>query len=131
VREIIDVGGTDLYGGSPRARGTAQCLHREPRLPRAEMPPGAEARRQKILPPWSPRTPVQALQTRLAQQLKIESEEGATRTANEFNLLYFTLIRLLFHVLSAFRKPVHLCGMRFPTLVDLCDGARVEIGDGL
>ena len=62
---------------------------------------------------------------------KFESEQGATRTANEFNLLYFALIRLPFHVLSAFREPVHLRGMRLPTLVDLCDGARVEIGDGL
>jgi hypothetical protein len=64
VREIIDVGGTDLYGGSPHARGTAQCLYREPRLPRAGMQPGAEAQRQKILPPWSPRTRAQALQTK-------------------------------------------------------------------
>jgi len=100
------------------------------------MQPGAEARRQKILPPWSPQTRVRALQrntatTRLAQQLKIESEKGATQTANEFNLLYFALIRLLFHGLSAFCKFVHLCGVRFPTLVDLCDGARIEIGDGL
>jgi hypothetical protein len=100
------------------------------------MQPGAEAQRQKILPPWSPQTRVQALQKKQQQRLaqtgtKFESEQGATRTANEFNLLYFALIRLPFHVLSAFREPVHLRGMRLPTLVDLCDGARVEIGDGL
>jgi hypothetical protein len=74
----------------------------------------------------------QQQQQHLAQTgTKFESEQGATRTANEFNLLYFALIRLPFHVLSAFREPVHLRGMRLPTLVDLCDGARVEIGDGL
>jgi hypothetical protein len=106
-------------------------------LPRAEIQPDAGARRQKILPPWSPRPRVQALQTEHDDNTlkhnssKIESEQSATRTANEFNLLYFALIRLLFHVLSAFRKPVRLCGVRFSTLVDLCDGARIEIGDGL
>jgi hypothetical protein len=63
--------------------------------------------------------------------LRSERAADATRTANELNLLYFALIRLLFHVLSAFREPVHLRGMRVPTLVDLRDGARVEIGDGL
>jgi hypothetical protein len=101
------------------------------------MQPDAEAQQQKIPPPWSPQTRVQALQkttttTFSTNRYKIfESEQGATRTANEFNLLYFALIRLPFHVLSAFREPVHLRGMRLPTLVDLCDGARVEIGDGL
>jgi hypothetical protein len=55
---------TDLCGGSPRVRGTAQCLRREPRLPRAVTRPDAEAQRQWTLPPLSPRAPVRALQER-------------------------------------------------------------------
>jgi hypothetical protein len=55
----------------------------------------------------------------------------ATRTANKLDLLYFALVCLLFYALNAFRKLLQLGGVRFPALVDLCDGATVEIRDGL
>ena len=55
----------------------------------------------------------------------------ATRTTDELDFLHLALIGLLFHVLGAFREPLRLCGVRFPALVDLRDGAGVEICDGL
>jgi hypothetical protein len=62
----------------------------------------------------------------------IEKRAGATiRTTNKLNLLHLALIRLLFHALSAFCEPVRLCGVRFPALVDLCDGAGIEFREGV
>ena len=54
-----------------------------------------------------------------------------TLTTYEFDLLQLALIRLLFHVLNAFRDLLRLRGVRFPALGDLSDGARVEIREGL
>jgi hypothetical protein len=68
-------------------------------------------------------------QLRLKKQVR--ERAGAIRTTNKLNLLYLALIRLLFHALSAFREPGCLRGVRFPALVDLCDGAGIEVGDGL
>ena len=111
-------------------RGTAQCLHREPRPPRAGLQPGAEALQQKTLPPWSLRVRVRALQTQRRNNKNKHSTNqpksigpDATRTANKLNLLYLALIRLLLHALRAFREPVRLGGVRLPALVDLRDGA--------
>jgi hypothetical protein len=52
-------------------------------------------------------------------------------TTYELDLLQLALIRLLFHVLSAFCDLLRLCDVRFPALRDLCDGACVEIRKGL
>jgi hypothetical protein len=61
----IDVRGeTDLYGGSPRARGTARSLRREPQLLRVVTRPGAGAQRQRSPPPWFPHVHARVLQSK-------------------------------------------------------------------
>ena len=54
-----------------------------------------------------------------------------TLTTYELDLLQLALIRLLFHVLSAFCDLLRLHGVCFPALRDLSDGACVEIREGL